>query len=125
MLKGYQKAEAVSLILSRLYPEDYPALTEEMLEPLIQQCVDADFDYMIAHDILQPDGSDGDCYYNKRNAHCHIMSLLYQNNGFTEDDFDDLYRLVDDYMDYNRSYLELHGLSYHEDERIAITGMDW
>lgn len=118
MLTGYQKTEAVALILSRIYPEDYSTLSPDMLEPLISQCVDADFDYMISNEVCLPNGADGDYFYNKNNARDFIIMTLLRNNRFTEAHCADLFTLVDDYMDFNRSYLELNGLSYHEDKRL-------
>lgn len=118
MLTGYQKKEAVALILSRLYPEDYTTLPQAKLKSLIGQCVDADFHYMISNKVSRRDGTDGTCFYNKLNARDSIVMTLSKKNHFTEEQFDDILRLVDDYMDFNRSYLEKNGLSYHEDERL-------
>ena len=118
MLTGYQKTKAVALILSRINPEDYSLLSPDMLKQLIGQCVDADFDYMISQKISRRDGTDGENYYNKDNAFNYICDALFEKNGFPEEYEDELCALVDDYMDFNRSYLELNGLSYHEDERV-------
>lgn len=118
MMEAYDKTEAVALILSRMFPEEYRVLPREMLEPLISQCVDADFDYMLDRDVLRPDGSMGNRFYNKENARKHILSTLYQRNAFTKDHYDDLYMLVDDYLDFNHSYLELKGIPYPVDHRL-------
>ena len=125
MLTGYQKTKAVALILRRISPEDYKVLPSGMLKQLIDQCVDADFDYMISQEVSRPDGTDGDYFYNKRNARMFIFQALLRKNRFTEDQCLELLSLVDDYMDFNRSYLELNGLKYHEDERISPRDMEW
>ena len=125
MLTGYQKSKAVALILSRISPEAYKMLPSDMLEQLIGQCVDADFDYMISQKVSRPDGSDGEYYYNKDNAFHYIYTALFKKNGFTAEYEDELFALVDDYMDFNRSYLELNGLRYHEDERFSPRGLAW
>ena len=125
MLTGYQKTKAIALIHSRLYPEDYQTLPPDMLKPLIGQCVDADFDYMISSGISLPDGTDGDYYYTKRNARQFIFQALIRKNRFTGEQCLELLALVDDYMDFNRSYLELNGLRYHEDELISPRELEW
>lgn len=112
MMKLYDKKKAVAFILRRVYLEEYQTLSRELLEPLIGQCVDADFDYMLACDIFRPDGSRGECFYNKENARRHILFALIKGEKLTDRRFDDLYKLVDDYLDFNLSYLEYLGLSY-------------
>ena len=119
MLTGYQKTKAVALIHSRISPEDYKVLPSGMLRQLIGQCVDADFDYMISNGISLPDGTDGHYFYNKESARDFISVALLRNNDFSEEAFDELLTLVEDYMDYNRSYLELNGLQYHEDQWLS------
>lgn len=118
MMKLYDKIKAVPFILSRICLEEYFTLSKDMLEPLITKCIDADFDYMFASDILNPDGSFGDCFYNKENARRHILYAVVDHRELTDDEFDDLYKLVDDYLDFNLSYLEANGLRYPTDEML-------
>lgn len=116
MLNGYDKQEAAKFILRRLYPEDYPTLTADQLPSLVAQCIDADFAYMLTYDILRADGSEGGCYYNTENAFNFILIELIRRHRLPRAAVPDLYMLVDDYMDFNRSYLERKGLQYPMDE---------
>lgn len=125
MLKGYDKEEAIALILSRIHAEDYQMLPADQLHDLIGQCIDADFAYMTDTDILRPDGSDGDYYYNNNNAFACIVSALFQRNRLSQEFLTDISNLVADYMDFNRSYLERKGLKYHVDERLPIGYVSW
>ena len=118
MLKHYDQTKAVVLILSRMNPADYVELPWDSIPQLLAQCVEADFDYMLSCDIMHEDGSDGECYYNKRRAFMHIARALMEKNSFSDARLQEIAALIDDYMDYNRSYLQLNGLKYHEDERL-------
>lgn len=117
-MKKYDKMKATAFILRRIYLEEYPSLARRELEPLVRRCIDADFAYMHAFDILSPDGSPAGCYYNKENARKHILISLIGDRPLTEGQFLDLYKLVDDYLDFNLSYLETNGLHYPSDEAL-------
>lgn len=125
VLKGYDRAEAVALILGRMDPEDYRALPWAAMPALLAQCIDADFAFMLARGIMRRDGTDGDFFYNKRAARLAIIDTLLARNRFTPEQKQEIPPLVDDYMDYNRSYLQLNGLKYHEDERLTHERMGW
>lgn len=116
MIKLYDKKKAVPFILRRIYLEEYPGLAKAMLESLIEKCVDADFDYMFASDIYRPDGSRGENYYNKANAREHILFKLINKGRLSEQTILSLCKLVDDYLDFNLSYLEANGLRYPTDD---------
>lgn len=116
MVKLYDKKKAVPFILRRVYLEEYQTLSREMLKPLIASCIDADFDYMFAHGIYQRDGSRGENFYNKENARFYILRTFISNQVFTQEQLIDLYKLVDDYLDFNLSYLKANGLRYPTDE---------
>ena len=111
-MTGYNREDAAALVLSRVLMEEYASLDREDLPGLVGRCIEADFDYMLASDILRPDGSDGENYYNKNNAFAHIAGAILCSFPATEAQYDDLCRLVEDYMDFHRSYLELNGLCY-------------
>lgn len=117
-MKHYNKTQAAAFILRRIYLENYTTLTTEMLKPLVVKCIEADFDYMIQSDIIYPDGSRSEYYYNKENARRYILYMLADGRALTDEQFDDLYKLVDDYLDFNLSYLEKHGMRYPTDEMI-------
>lgn len=117
MMKLYNKKKAVPFILRRVYLEEYITLTKPMLEALISQCIDADFDYMLSESIFMPDGSPGKNYYNVKNARHHILDTLIGGRPLTEEELDDYFKLVGDYQDFNLSYLEANGLWYPVDER--------
>lgn len=116
MMKLYNKKKAVPFILRKVYLEEYVTLTRAMLESMIVKCIDADFDYMVSCGIFKPDGSRGEYCYNKENARRHILGALIDGKPLTEGEFDDYYKLVDDYLDFNLSYLEANGLWYPIDE---------
>ena len=65
MIKLYDKEKAVPFILRRIYLEEYQTLPRDALKPLIDSCIEADFNYMFAHGIYEPDGSRGENFYNK------------------------------------------------------------
>lgn len=118
MLKGYDRSEAIALILSRMDPDDYKALPWSGMPDLLAQCIEADFRYNLCRGIMRKDGSDGERYYNRDSAYIFIAEALLKHNQLTEDQEFELSALIADYLDYNCSYLELHGLSYHVDERL-------
>lgn len=117
MMKRYNKKKAVPFILRKVYLEEYITLSRAMLEAMIVKCIDADFEYMISCGIFKPDGSRGENYYNKENARRHILDVLIGSQPLAEHEFDDYYKLVDDYLDFNLSYLEANGLWYPIGER--------
>lgn len=116
MLKGYDRNAAVALIYDRMNPEDYHALPWDGIPALLAQCVEADFDYMYNRGIIRKDGSDGDNFYSKEDASYFIQTALVRSRRFSAEEMKELYLLAEDYMDYHRSYLELNGMRYPEDE---------
>lgn len=126
MMKRYNKADALHFILERACLEEYSSIVQEALSALIKKCIEADFNYMIAYDVYKADGSRGECYYNLRAARQHIQRMLIEdqrallNQHPTDVLLNDFFRLVDDYLDFNLSYLEHIGITYPVDEAHEI-----
>lgn len=121
LIENYNKEEAIHFILKRIYETDYPLLGSQLKE-LLANCIDADFAYMLENDILRKDGEFGENYYNNRAASEYILVSLIRQHHMNKAQAEELLTLIDDYMDFNRSYLEHKKLKYHVDENLSPYG---
>lgn len=109
MMKGYDKAEALSFILARIHAKDHPELADR-LEELISQTIDADMAYMHENHVIDEDGNAGTAYYEDDDAFEYMVEKLAADNQLDPVRAIKLASLVDDYMDYQQEYLESKGL---------------
>lgn len=109
MMKGYDKAEALAFIVSRIHAKDHPELADK-LETLISQTIDADMAYMHENHVIDEEGNAGTEYYEDDDAFEYMVEKLAADNQLDPVKAVKLASLVDDYMDYQQEYLESKGL---------------
>lgn len=109
MMNGYDKQEAIAMIVKGLSAKDYPALTGQ-IETLISQAIDADMAYMHAAGVLDEDGNAGDSYYDDDDALDAIVEALEASNSLSDEQAAQVAALAAEYMDLQQAYLEQKGL---------------
>ena len=115
MMNGYDKQEAMDLILRQIHPKDHPELADE-LPMLISRMIDADMAYMHEHHVIDEEGNAGEEYYEDDDAFEYIVEKLAADLRLDPVKAVKLASLVDDYMDYQQTYLESKGLVGWDDE---------
>lgn len=115
MMKGYDKQEAMELILRKIHVKDHPDLGD-MIPDLISQAIDADMAYMHKNHVIDEEGNAGTEYYEDDDAFEYIVEKLAADNKLDPVKAVKLASLVDDYMDYQQEYLESKGLVGWDDE---------
>lgn len=109
MMNGYDKAEALTYILSRVRVRDHEEL-KDMIPQLISQAIDADMKFMHENGVIDTEGNAGDSYYDDDDAFEFMVDELTAQNGLNPEMSIRLASLIDDYMDYQQEYLESKGL---------------
>ncbi len=109
MMNGYDKQEALAFICPRINRKEHMELADR-IESLISQAIDADMAYMHESGVLDADGNAGDSYYEDDDAFEYMVEALVAQNDLTPEQAVKVAALIDDYMDFQQSYLEHKGL---------------
>ena len=108
-MQGYNKEEALKVLLEKLKKTDLPPMENDKLLALLDRAIALDFEYMEKSGVLQG-GVTGDSYYDDDDAYEYIVDHLIGQMDMGEDEEMAVAQFVDEYMDCQQAYLEQMGL---------------
>ena len=109
LMNGYDKEEALAFMRKGINRKEHASLAER-IDELLDQCIDADMEFMFNTGVLDEDGNGGDEYYEDDDAIEFMVEKLAAANRLDPEQAVKLASLVDDYMDLQQAYLESKGL---------------
>jgi len=109
-MQGYDTAEALRYMMSRVRPSNYTALDSTAIETMLRYAIEADLAYMKSAGVLAEDGDTGDAYYDDDDAFEYIVDEISRRMKLDEDAAMQAATLINDYMDWQEEYMEKLGL---------------
>ena len=109
MMRGYDKADALAYITTRL-EAIAPAELKDDLTQIVERLIDADMAYMYEAGVLDEEGNAGDSYYEDDDAIEYMVEHVATQLKFSPELTLKLALLTDDYLDIQQAYLEEKGL---------------